>query len=128
MKNSSLLVLIVVIASACEQNPAERARKHVASLLEKQLGDAADPRIGFMRDSTHLRIDLSTAAFPTLADSTLSKRARSFATTALTNYEMRDELDSITVIFSERPGYKPGGWIRHTDTFPVSLLHDTQTP
>jgi hypothetical protein len=125
MKNFAALLLVTIIAtSACEQDSTARARKHVASLLRRQLGDDADPRIAFVRDSTHLLVDLSTAAFPTLADSTLRKWATGFAVTALKNYEMGDSVDSVTVTYSERLRHKGGGWIRHIDTFPVSVLRD----
>ena len=129
MKNLAVLFLsTIVAASACEQDSTHHARQRVASLLREQLGDAADPQIGFMRDSTHLLVDLSTAAFPVLVDSMLTKRARGFAVTALKNYEMSKSLDSITVTYNERLGHKGGGWLRHFDTFPVSDLRDVNAP
>ena len=127
MKNCVLLSLALIgVASSCTQDLTHRSRKHVASLLSEQIGDAADPQIGFLKDRTHLLVDLSTAAFPTLTESTLTKRSRGFAVTALKNYVKADTLDSISVVYSERLGHKVGGWIRHTDTFPVSVLRDLQ--
>ena len=128
MKTYALLLLtMIVVESSCTQDPTHRSRKHVASLLSQEIGEAADPQVAFLRDSTHLLVDLSTAAFPTLAESTLTKRARGFAITALKNYDRVDTLDSISVVYTERLGHE-GGWIRHIDAFSVAALRDLHPP
>jgi len=81
----------------------------------------ADPQVGFLTDSTHLRVALSTIAFPTMPDSVLTERARRIGGFALTHYEKANQLDSVSVLYRE--AVSPGIWhIRHKRTFTIASL------
>ena len=113
------LALLVFLA-AC-RGPAN-SRERLASVLRDSLGEAADPQVAYQRDSTHLLVELATAAFPTVSDSILTGQARAIGVFALRHYEGTSQLDSVTILYREAAPH-PGIWyIRHTRTFPVGSL------
>jgi len=115
---------IILLATACAGSAQDASCKHVARTLSNALGEAADPQIGFQRDSTHLLVLLLTVAFPTVSEAELTMQARRIATTALHNYDEADQLDSVTVVYQE-PVRQGMWWIRHTRKFAVAELSDS---
>ena len=115
-----LLLLVLVSAAACARTPKD-SRERAAAALKERLGEAADPHVAFQKDSTHLLVQLATAAFPTMSETNLTDQATGIATFALRHYEKQNQLDSITVVYREKaaPGF---WWIRHQRTFPVESL------
>jgi hypothetical protein len=110
---------LLTLAAACIK--PSTARERVASALRDSLAKAADPEVAFQRDSTHLLVELATAAFPTVPESVLTSQARSIGAFALRHYDNANQLDSVTVLYREAA--RPGVWyIRHTRTFPVANL------
>ena len=59
--------------------PFKANARGVAVALRDTLGKAADPQVAFERDSTHLLVQLSAAAFPTVPDSALTRRRGALA-------------------------------------------------
>lgn len=121
MTDSRIALLMLAFATACVGPAKDQSRERVASALSERLGEAADPQVGFHRDSTHLAVRLSTVAFPTVPDSVLTEQAMSIASFALRHYDKADGLDSVSVSYREavRPGISH---IRHERTFPVENL------
>jgi hypothetical protein len=114
-----LLLVCLVFGCAKAGNPRER----LASALSDSLEKAADPHVAFVRDSTHLQIELANAAFPAVPDSVRTNQASDIGRFALRHYERANELDSITVMY--RDSVRPGVWnIRHTRTFPAGDLRN----
>lgn len=111
------------MAAACLAAPEGDSRERVARALAESVGEAADPRIAFRRDSSHLLVQLATVAFPTVSEDELTRRARGIATTAMRNYDNAEQLDSITVLYREKAG-KGLWWIRNSRTFSVHSLQD----
>jgi hypothetical protein len=98
------------------------SRERLASVLRDSLGEAADPHVAYQRDSTHLLVELATAAFPTVSDSILTGQARGIGGFTLRHYERANQLDSVTVLYREAAPH-PGIWyVRHTRTFPVASI------
>jgi hypothetical protein len=111
---------LLAFLGACRTPTNSRGR--LASVLRDSLGEAADPHVAYQRDSTHLLVELATAAFPTVSDSILTGQARGIGGFALRHYERASELDTVTVLYREAAPH-PGIWyIRHTRTFPVASL------
>ena len=113
-----LLLLCFVVGCG----PAN-SRERLASVLSDSLGTAAEPDVAFQRDSTHLLVELATVAFPTVAESVLTRQATGIGRFALRHYERANEVDTVTVLYREavRPGF---WWIRHTRTFPARDLRN----
>ena len=117
------LLLLLALAAAC-LGPAN-SRERLASALKDRVGEAADPDVGFMRDSTHLLVNLATVAFRTVSDSVLTVQARDIGAFALRQYERANELDSVTVLYREK--VSSGFWyVRHERTFPVAELRNVR--
>jgi hypothetical protein len=115
------LLPLLALAAAC-LGPAN-SRERLASALKDRVGEAADPQVAFMRDSTHLQVELATVAFRTVPESVLTVQARDIGAFALRHYERANEVDSVTVLYRE--AVSPGLWyIRHIRTFPVGDLRD----
>ena len=108
--------VLVLVSLGCVAAPNTPERKEVASVLKERLGDASQPDIGYIRNNAHLLVNLSTTAFPSLADSILAPRAREIATLALESYKLRKDLDSVTVVFREKAGTGMW-WIRYERGF-----------
>jgi len=117
------LLPLLALAAAC-LGPAN-SRERLAAALKDRVGEAADPDVGFMRDSTHLLVNLATVAFRTVPDSALTVQARDIGAFALRHYERADEVDSVTVLYREKvsSGF---WWIRHERTFPVGELRNVR--
>jgi hypothetical protein len=114
---------LLALAAGC-MKPAT-SRERVASALRDSLGKAADPEVAFQRDSTHLLVELATAAFPTMPEAVLTSHARSIGVFALRHYENANQLDSVTVLYREAAG--PAVWyIRHTRTFSIGNLRNAR--
>jgi len=118
MRCYSITLLITFVACGGPSNSRER----LASTLRDSLGKAADPHVAYQRDSTHLLVELATAAFPTVADSILTSQARGIGGLALRHYEKADQLDSVTVLYREAAPHSGVWYIRHERTFPVANL------
>jgi hypothetical protein len=115
------LLLVLALAVAC-RGPAN-SRERLASALKERLGEAANPDVGFFRDSTHLLVNLATVAFRTVPESVLTVQARDIGRFAQHNYERASEVDSVTVVYRE--AVSPGLWyVRHERTFPVGDLRN----
>jgi hypothetical protein len=110
-----------LVLLACAQGSHSSERKHVASILRNQLGDAAEPEIALARGGSNLLVQVATWAFPFLGDSVLAPKSRELALIALRNYDARSELDSITVIFREQAGTGVW-WVRYQRGFAVADL------
>jgi hypothetical protein len=111
---------LLVLFAACGE--PINSRERVASVLRDSLSEAADPQVAYQRDSTHLLVELATAAFPTVSDSILTGQARGIGRLALRHYDNANQLDSVTVLYREAAPH-PGIWhIRHKRTFPVAEL------
>jgi murein DD-endopeptidase MepM/ murein hydrolase activator NlpD len=118
------LLSLLALAAACA-GPTD-SRDRLASELRDRVGDAADPHVSFLRDSTHLQVELATVAFRTMPESVLTDQARNIGVFALRHYERANEVDSVTVLYRE--AVSPGFWyIRHTRTFPVGELRNVGT-
>lgn len=117
------LIPVVSFAVACMGHARDDSRERVARALTSMLGEAAAPQIAFVRDSSHLRVQLSTVAFPTVSEEELTKQAERVASSALRNYDKASQLESVTVVYREpvRPGM---WWIRHSRTFSVASLRN----
>jgi predicted component of type VI protein secretion system len=117
------LIPMVAFAVACTGHARDEPGERVARALTSMLGEAAAPQVAFVRDSSHLRVQLSTVAFPTVSEEELTKQAGRIAGSALRNYDKADQLDSVTVVYREpvRPGM---WWIRHSRTFSVASLRN----
>ena len=112
-------LLLLALAAACLK-PAN-SRERLASELKDSLGEAANPDVGFMKDSTHLLVNLATVAFRTVPESVLTVQARDIGRFALRHYERATEVDSVTVLYRE--AVSPGFWyVRHERTFPAGEL------
>lgn len=117
-----LWLLILASAPACVGHADETSRERLGAALEEMLGKEAEPLVAFQKDSTHLVVQLSTFAFPTVSDPALTEQAKTIASFALGHYEKPNELDSVTVRYREKAP-APGVWyIRHTRTFPVENI------
>ena len=117
------LLPLLALATAC-LGPAN-SRERLAAALKDRVGDLADPDVGFMRDSTHLLVNLATVAFRTVPDSVLTVQAKAIGAFALRHYERANELDSITVLYREK--VSSGFWyVRHERTFPVGELRNVR--
>ena len=117
-------LLLLVFSGACHA-PAN-SRERLAYALRDSLGTAADPQVAFQRDSTHLLVELATAAFPTIPEAALTHQARSIAGFAVRSYENANQLDSVTVLYREAARH-PGVWhIRHERTFPIGELRNAR--
>jgi hypothetical protein len=117
------LLPFLALAAAC-LGPAN-SRERLAAALKERVGEAADPDVAFLKDSTHLLVNLATVAFRTVPDSVLTVQARDIGRFALGHYERANELDSITVVYRE--AVSPGLWyVRHTRTFPVGDLRNVR--
>ena len=117
------LLPLLALAAAC-LGPAN-SRERLASALKDRVGEAADPDVGFMRDSTHLLVNLATVAFRTVPDSVLTVQARDIGAFALRHYERANEVDSVTVLYREK--VSSGFWyVRHERTFPVAELRNVR--
>ena len=115
---------LLAFFGACGEPTTSRER--LASVLRDSLGEAADPHVAYQRDSTHLLVELATAAFPTVSDSILTGQAHGIGRFALRHYESGNQLDSVTVLYREAAPH-PGIWyIRHTRTFPVASLRSVR--
>lgn len=114
-------LLLAAFAVACMGIATDESRERVADALTRMLGEAADPDVGFLNDSSHLQLSLLTVAFPTVSESELTEQARIIASSALRNYDEAGRLDKITVLYRE-PVRKGMWWIRHTRTFSVDSL------
>jgi len=118
MRRYSMVLLAIFVACGGPVNSRER----LASILRDSLGEAADPHVAYQRDSTHLLVELATAAFPTVADSILTGQARAIGGLALRHYEKVNQLDSVTVLYREASPRSGVWYIRHERTFPVANL------
>lgn len=120
------LLPVIVIAAACvapfEGDARERAARAVTGFLG-EAGEAADVRIAFQQDSTHLLVQLLTVAFRTVPEDALTAQATRIAKTALRSYDHADQLDSITVLYRERID-RGAWWIRHIRSFSAASLRD----
>ena len=117
------LLPLLALAAACTWPTTSRER--LASALRERVGELADPDVGFMKDSTHLLVNLATVAFRTVPDSVLTVQAKDIGAFALRHYERANELDSVTVLYREK--VSPGFWyIRHERTFPVGELRSAR--
>src|SRR3979409_2112254 len=115
------LLPLLALAAAC-LGPTN-SRERLPSALNTRVGEAADPDVGFMRDSTHLLVNLATVAFRTVPDSVLTVQAKGVGAFALRHYERANEVDSVTVVYREK--VSSGFWyIRHERTFPVAELRN----
>ncbi len=100
MSHSRLPALFAAVllgaAAGCKppENPAFRA---VRLAMEAEAGPAAHPRVSFLRDSTHLVVQLDSATFATMSDTAFADRARSLAGRALASYPQAAVLDSVTI-------------------------------
>jgi hypothetical protein len=113
-------LLLLTIAAACAGSQKDQSRDRVASALRDTLGKTADPQVAFVRDSTHLLVQLSGDALPTASDS-VTEETRRIGNFALRHYERANELDSVTILY-HRP-VRPGVWrILQTRAFPVESL------
>ena len=81
-----------------------RARDHVASVVSSELGEALNPRVAFMRDSTHLLVHIDATTVASLSDSAFEVVARNIASLAVREYSRVEALDSITVSAVFSPG------------------------
>jgi hypothetical protein len=113
-------IALLAIFAAC--GVPTNSRERLASTLRDSLGEAADPHVAYQRDSTHLLVELATAAFPTVADSILTSQARGIGGLALRRYEKANQLDSVTVLYREASPQSGIWYIRHERTFPVANL------
>ena len=102
------------------------SRQRLASVLRDSLGEAADPQVAYQRDSTHLLVELATAAFPTVSDSILTGEARNIGSFALRHYEKASQLDSVTVLYREAAPRAGIWYIRHERTFAVANLRNVR--
>lgn len=114
-------LFLAAFAAACMGIEKDESRERVADALTNMLGEAANPDIGFLGDSSHLQVSLLTVAFPTVSEAELTGQARIIASSALRNYGEAGRLDSITVLYRE-PVRKGTWWVRHTRSFSVDSL------
>ena len=118
-------ILLLAFAAACGGPAKDESRERLASALRESLGKAANPQVAFERDSTHLLVQLSTVAFPTIPESALTEQARNIGSFAFRHYEKANQLDSVTVLYRE--GVRRGvWWIRHMRTFSVEELRNAR--
>lgn len=117
------LLLLLAVAVACT-GPGN-SRERLASALKDRLGDAANPDVGFIRDSTHLLVNLATVAFRSVPESALTVQARDIGRFALQHYERANDVDTVTVLYREK--VSSGFWyIRHERTFAVGDLRNVR--
>lgn len=125
MRYRSLLATLLVLG--CVRPEKDEALQRLDRTLRDQLGELADPQVAFMRDSTHLQVQLATVAFRTVSDEELTDRAWNVSRFAYSRYERASEVDSVTVLYREN--IRRGLWhIRHSRTFPVAALRDAAGP
>ena len=120
------LTLLSIFLFACF--PSEpQSNREVRKALSKYLGEIADPRVGFLKDSTHLKVDVATVAFPTRSEAEVTDHARDIARFAYEKYSKRAELDSVSVFYLEK--IQPGQWwVRNRRAFAVETLAGNSTP
>ncbi|MDQ6718345.1 MAG: hypothetical protein M3Z17_08385, partial [Gemmatimonadota bacterium] len=61
--------LALALLTACARHDDDSARSQLASILSDSLGKSADAMPSFLKDSTHLQIDVSSNAFSELDES-----------------------------------------------------------
>src|SRR5687768_11838005 len=112
----------VVTANPPVNTVALGDRQHVATVLGRHFGMVPAPKVSFMRDSTHLNIQLDTAGASQMSDASFETHARSIASVALRAYEGGALVDSVTVAVVDVvvPNVAVR-MIRHR-TFPASIL------
>ena len=114
-------LLLLFVAAACAGSQKDQSRDRVASALRDTLGQTADPEVAFVRDSTHLLVQLSGDVLPTASDSALTEEARRIGIFALRHYERANELDSVTILYHRK--VRRGLWhILQMRAFPVESL------
>src|SRR5687767_10483217 len=117
-------ILVVLSSGACSGSSND-SRHEVAHALSEHLGEAADPKVGYLRDSAHLKIDVATTAFPTGTEAEVTDHARGIARFAYGHYEQASKLDSVSVFYLERARLG-ASWIRRSHSFPVADLGETK--
>jgi hypothetical protein len=107
-----LLFSSIITLVGCDRD--RQAREKVADVIRSEFGTAANPRVGFLGDSTHLLIHVDTTPFAQMSDSAFGRRAREIASLAMREYPRAGELDSISVgaIYAPIQSRRP----RTTDT------------
>lgn len=117
-------MLTTLLALGCLSHQKDEALQRVDRSLRERLGELADPQVAFMRDSTHLLIQLATVAFRTVTDDELTDRAKNISSFTYARYDRANEVDSVTVFYREK--VRRGVWhIRHIRSFGVADLGDS---
>lgn len=117
------LTPLLFLAVACMRSAKDESRERVARALTEIVGEEADPQIAFQRDSSNLRVQLLTVAFPTVSEEALTAQAKNIASFALRHYDKAGQLDSVTVVYRE-PVRRGMWWIRHYRSFSVDSLQN----
>src|SRR5688572_21260972 len=115
---ASILLFSIGVACSGSRNDA---RHEVARALTEHLGEAADPKVGYLRDSTHLKVDVATVAFPTRTEEDVTDHAHGIARFTYCHYEQASRLDSISVFYLEKIR-RGAWWVRHTRSFAAAEL------
>jgi hypothetical protein len=112
MTNRFVLSLVLsVLSIACSETAKEKTLGELASTLRDSLGASAEASPAYLRDSTHLQIDLSASHYSSLGDSELTDKARDVAALAMRAYPKRAEVESVTVQGREK--VSKGVWRVH---------------
>ena len=97
-------------------------RQHVAAVLGRHFALAEEPGVSFMRDSTHLNIQLGADGASNLPDSAFEARARAITSVALRAYDKPALIDSVTVAVVEVVIPNAVVRIKRMRTFPAAIF------
>lgn len=115
-------LLLPVVVLACKQQPPEDSRERLAIALSDSMGRVSDAHVAFLRDSTHLLIELSGPEFYGMPDSMFPTVANDIARFGLRHYDKADRLDSVSVLDRDSV---VGGWrVIHLARFSVEDLRN----
>jgi hypothetical protein len=88
---------LILILAGCAPN----AREEALLRLQERYGPDVVRGVAFRRDSTHLLVQLDSAALGSLSDSAFAAKAREVAALALATYPRSHAVDSVTVSVGE---------------------------
>jgi hypothetical protein len=119
------LLFIGLLCAGCAGEDPNRELVHDALVTE--LGAGARVHVAFMRDSSHLLVQLDTAVLSSLSDSAYARRSAVLAGIALSTYPAHTMLDSISVSTGETVAPNVAVRVRRNCTFAASALRQERS-
>ena len=95
MRLPAELSVFALVVIGCSKSPAPL--QHAQAVVLAEVGAAAKPQVAFMRDSTHLLVQLQGGDVAQAQDSAFAQRANRLARLALEAYGRGAGVESVTV-------------------------------